>query len=120
MQATLLQWSNAKSRFESDISRKNEGRKSGNNFQSRGWVRKSWKTKNFNPENNPLLEESSTEEEDSTQEMQTAYSHKVLPTNPITNPDSAYQSPSRDPNTIQETTEDDFEENINNRVTFEY
>jgi hypothetical protein len=27
-------------------------------------VRKNWKTKNFNPDSNPLLEESSTDEED--------------------------------------------------------
>ena len=37
----------------------------GTNFEkARGFVRKNWKTKNFNPENNPLLDESSTEEED--------------------------------------------------------
>ncbi len=36
----------------------------GSNFQqARGYIRKSWKSKNFNPNNNPLIEESSSEEE---------------------------------------------------------
>jgi len=47
----------------------------GSNFQkARGFVRTNWKTKNFNPEENPLLEESSTEEygeEEEEDEVQT-------------------------------------------------
>ena len=33
-------------------------------FENRGFVRSNWKTKNFNPADNPLLESSSTEEEE--------------------------------------------------------
>lgn len=37
----------------------------GTNFEkARGFVRSNWKTKNYNPENNPLLESSSEEEYD--------------------------------------------------------
>lgn len=36
----------------------------GSDFEARGFVRSNWKTKNFNPADNPLLETSSTEEEE--------------------------------------------------------
>lgn len=37
----------------------------GSNFEkARGYVRNNWKTKNFNPLNNPLIEESSTDSEE--------------------------------------------------------
>lgn len=64
MKQHLKEWSDAKSRIETEIQRKKEHQNVASNFEVRGFVRKNWKTKNFNPENNPLLEESSEEEED--------------------------------------------------------
>lgn len=37
----------------------------GSNFEeARGFVRKNWKSKNFNPDNNPLIEDSSSDDEE--------------------------------------------------------
>ena len=36
----------------------------GSDFENRGFVRSNWKTKNFNPADNHLLESSSSEEEE--------------------------------------------------------
>lgn len=48
-----------------EIQRKKEHQSIGSNFEyARAFVRRSFKTKNFNPENNPLLDLSSTDEED--------------------------------------------------------
>lgn len=60
----MKEWSNAKQRLESEIQRKKEHQNFATNFQARGFVRSNWKTKNYNPENNPLLEESSSDEEE--------------------------------------------------------
>lgn len=64
MKQTLKEWSDARSRIEREIQRKKEHQNVGSNFEARGFVRKNWKTKNFNPNDNPLLEESSTDEEE--------------------------------------------------------
>jgi len=65
LQQTMKEWSDAKQRIESEIQRRKEHKKVGSNFEkARGYVRQNWKTKNFNPLNNPLLEESSTDSED--------------------------------------------------------
>ena len=45
-----------------EIQRKKEHQYEGSNFESRAFVRTNWKTKNFNPDSNPLEEESSEEE----------------------------------------------------------
>lgn len=60
----MKEWSDARARIEVEIQRKKEHQNFGSNFQARGFVRKNWKTKNFNPNSNPLLEESSTDSED--------------------------------------------------------
>ena len=61
----MKEWSDAKQRMEAEIQRKKEHKTVGSNFEkARGYVRSNWKTKNFNPLNNPLLEESSTESEE--------------------------------------------------------
>ena len=60
---SVREWSEAKSRIEEEIQRRKEHAKQGSNFQkARSFVRKSWKTKNFNPLSNPLLEESSDDD----------------------------------------------------------
>lgn len=60
----MKEWSSAKQRLETEIQRKKEHQNFGTNFEARGFVRKNWKSKNFNPDDNPLLEESSTDTED--------------------------------------------------------
>ena len=62
MKQTVKQWSDARSRMEEEIQRKKEHQYEGSNFESRAFVRTNWKTKNFNPDSNPLEEESSEEE----------------------------------------------------------
>ena len=61
---TIREWSVAKSKIEEEIQRRKEHKENGSNFQARAFVRRSWKTKNFNPLNNPLLEDSSSDEEE--------------------------------------------------------
>ena len=60
----MKDWSFAKQRIETEIQRKKEHQNFATNFQARGFVRKSWKSKNFNPDDNPLLEESSSDSDD--------------------------------------------------------
>eukprot|EP00347_Sterkiella_histriomuscorum_P008883 403343381 len=60
----MKEWSSAKQRIESEIQRKKEHQNAGSNFEARGFVRKNWKSKNFNPNDNPLIEDSSTDSED--------------------------------------------------------
>lgn len=60
----MKEWSDARARIEVEIQRKKEHQNFGSNFQSRGFVRQNWKSKNFNHNNNPLLEESSTDSEE--------------------------------------------------------
>ena len=63
MRASVKEWSEAKSRIEGEIQRRKEHTQTGTNFQkARAFVRKSWKSKNFNPLHNPLTEESSDED----------------------------------------------------------
>jgi hypothetical protein len=70
LQQTMKEWSDARARMEMEIQRKKEHLNEGTNFaEARGFVRKNWKTKNFNYENNPLLEESSTDTEDYGEEI---------------------------------------------------
>jgi len=58
-------WSAAKERMEVEIARKKEAYRRGTDFRAaRGFVRRNWKTKNYNPEENPLGELVSTDEED--------------------------------------------------------
>ena len=63
MKQSVKQWSDARARMELEIQRKKEHLYTASNFETRGFVRTNWKTKNFDPESNPLLESSSEEEE---------------------------------------------------------
>lgn len=69
LKQTLKEYSDAKTRMEVEIQRKKEHQNFGSNFEARGFVRSNWRTKNFNPENNPLSEESSTDSEEYGEEM---------------------------------------------------
>ena len=60
----MKEWSDARARVEVEIQRRKEHQNAGSNFEARGFVRKNWKTKNFNHNENPLLEESSTDSEE--------------------------------------------------------
>lgn len=63
LKQNLKEWSDARARIEGEIQRKKEHLQVGTNFEkARGFVRSDWKTKNFNPEHNPLEEESSEED----------------------------------------------------------
>lgn len=83
----MKDWSDARGRLEGDIQRKIEHQKFGNNFEkARGFVRQSWKSKGFNPDSNPLIEESSTDEDEygndtgvQTQQLTTMASKKLSP-----------------------------------------
>ena len=51
--------------MEGEIQRRKEHINFATDFQkARGFVRSNWSTKNFDPEDNPLIESSSTEDED--------------------------------------------------------
>ena len=59
----MKEWSDARCRIEGDIARKQEHVREGNNFEkARGFIRRNWSSKNFNPKSNPMEEESSEEE----------------------------------------------------------
>jgi hypothetical protein len=60
---SMKEWTDAKARLQEDIERKKEHLNNGSNFQSRAFVRSSWKSKNFNPNDNPLLQDSSSDED---------------------------------------------------------
>lgn len=60
----MKEWSHAKQRVETEIQRKKEHQVTGSNFEARGFVRTNWKSKNFDPESNPLLEDSSSDDSD--------------------------------------------------------
>lgn len=65
----MNQWSRARSRIESDIMRKKEHVVGASKFEkSRGFVRTSWKSKNFDPQADPCLFDSSTDDDDLEQE----------------------------------------------------
>lgn len=64
LRATLKDWSDARARIDVEITRKQEHQKSATKFlESRAFVRSNFKSKNFNPENNPLEESTSSEED---------------------------------------------------------
>jgi hypothetical protein len=72
MQQQLKDWSEAKERLSVEIARKIEGHNEGTKFEkARGFVRKNFSSKNFDPNLNPLLEDtsSSSGEENEAQTM---------------------------------------------------
>lgn len=61
---TLKEWSDARARIDIEVQRKLEHVKSATKFQeSRAFLRSNFKSKNFNPEKNPLEESTSEEDE---------------------------------------------------------
>ena len=61
----MNQWGQARSRIESEIQRRKEHLVGASKFEkSRGFVRTSWKSKNFDPKNDPCIYDSSTDEDD--------------------------------------------------------
>jgi hypothetical protein len=61
----LNQWAQARGRLESEIQRKKEHLNFATNFEkTRGFVRTNWKSKNFNPGDDPTQFDSSTDESD--------------------------------------------------------
>ena len=61
----MKEWSGARGRMEAEIQRRKEHINDATNFEkARGFVRTNWKSKNFNPLNDPTEYESSTDESD--------------------------------------------------------
>jgi hypothetical protein len=59
----LKQWSQARGRFEAEVQRRKEHINFATNFaEARGFVRTNWKSKNFDPKDDPTQYSSSTEE----------------------------------------------------------
>ena len=62
--ALVRQWGNSKGRVDCEVGRKKESYKVGTVFQeARGFKRQNWKTKHFNPNDNPLTNIESSEDE---------------------------------------------------------
>ena len=63
--AYLREWCQARGRMEAEICRRKEHINEATNFeQARGFVRTNWKTKNWNPNDDPTQDESSSESEE--------------------------------------------------------
>ena len=63
--AYLREWCQARGRMEAEIQRRKEHINEGTNFeQARGFVRTNWKTKNWNPNDDPTQDSSSSESEE--------------------------------------------------------
>ena len=59
----MNEWSEARARMEAEIQRKKEHVNQATNFaKARGFVRTNWKSKNFNPKDDPTQYDSSTDE----------------------------------------------------------
>ena len=72
--AYLREWAQARGRMEAEIQRRKEHLNEATNFEkARGFVRTNWKTKNWNPNNDPTQEDSSTDsdEEETTYKEET-------------------------------------------------
>ena len=68
LKMTMKEWSEAKARMATEVSRKIEHQNSATRFvESRAYIRTNWKTKKFDPSKNPLLDSSSSEEDESHQ-----------------------------------------------------
>ena len=65
MAAYLREWAAARGRMEAEIQRRKEHLNEATNFEkARGFVRTNWKTKNWNPNDDPTQEDSSSDSED--------------------------------------------------------
>ena len=62
MKQMMKEWSDARGRMEEEIARKKEHQNFGTNFkEARGFVRQNWESKHWNPDQNPLVYDSSDE-----------------------------------------------------------
>jgi len=60
MKYMMKEWSDARGRMEEEIQRKKEHERFGTNFHdARGFTRQNWESKHWNPDENPLVYESS-------------------------------------------------------------
>jgi hypothetical protein len=65
LKMTMKEWSEAKARMATEVARKLEHQNNGTRFvESRAYIRSNWKSKKFDPTKNPLIDSSSSEEED--------------------------------------------------------
>ena len=63
--AIMREWSQARGRMETEMQRRKEHLNEATNFEkARGFVRTNWKTKNWNPNDDPTQMDSSTDSED--------------------------------------------------------
>ena len=61
----VREWAQARGRMEAEIQRRKEHLNDATNFEkARGFVRTNWKTKNWNPNDDPTQEESSSDSDD--------------------------------------------------------
>jgi len=61
----MNEWAEARGRMEAEIQRRKEHLNFATNFEkARGFVRKNWKTKNFNPNDDPTQYDSSTDSDE--------------------------------------------------------
>lgn len=68
MHQHIKEYSNAKERLSVEISRKYENATEGNKFEkARGFVRRNWSSKRFDPQQNPLIEDTSSSGSDEVQ-----------------------------------------------------
>ena len=66
----MREWAQARGRMESEIQRRKEHINEATNFEkARGFVRTNWKTKNWNPNDDPTQVDSSTDSEDVPEEQ---------------------------------------------------
>ena len=72
-------WSQARGRFEAEVQRRKEHLNFATNFaEARGFVRTKWKSKNFNPENDPTQFDSSSESDpDNSEERDKVFSDSL-------------------------------------------
>ena len=66
----MREWAQARGRMESETQRRKEHINEATNFEkARGFVRTNWKTKNWNPNDDPTQVDSSTDSEDVPEEQ---------------------------------------------------
>lgn len=87
LKQTLKDWSDARARIEIEGQRKQEHQNKATNFaESRAFKRSNWKTKNFDPHTNPLLESSSSEDEEVANVLKAGGATIIVDTNAMLSP----------------------------------
>lgn len=65
MHQHIKEWSDSKARISVESLRKIENKTKGTKFEkARGFTRKNWSSKNFNPDDNPLMLDTSSSEDE--------------------------------------------------------